>query len=186
MEELWKDVIGHEGIYKISNKGKVLRIEGKDSLGRPRKERIIKPKQNNRGYWQIRLYKNGKTENWLLHRLVAKNFIENPNNLSQVNHKDENKDNNTPENLEWCDNFYNRHYGTGILRMAAHKDYKSSSRKIMKAIFQMNLNGQIIKRFDGIVEAQRETNIKQKNISNCVNKHSKTAGGYKWRFVEPL
>ena len=93
----------YEGLYKISNLGRVWSVHKQDY-------KIPSTKDN--GYMFVQLYKNGKMKNEYIHRLVALTFIPNPNNLPQVNHKDECKDNNAVDNLEWCDSTYNNNYGT--------------------------------------------------------------------------
>lgn len=104
MEE-WRDIEGYEGIYQVSNEGRVRNISKNPY-------KMMKPHCNQRGYCQVTLSKNNKYIMAAIHRLVAKAFIPNPSNLPQVNHKDEKKDNNIVENLEWCDNKYNSNYGT--------------------------------------------------------------------------
>ena len=105
MEE-WRDIKGYEGIYQISNKGRVKSLNYK----RTGKEKILSPGKR-RGYFYISLYKKGeKPKNFDIHRLVAQAFLPNPDNLPVVNHKDENKLNNNVENLEWCTFAYNTIY----------------------------------------------------------------------------
>lgn len=105
--EIWKDIIGFEDLYQVSNCGVV----------RHKKfNHILKPRDN-RGYKVVVLCKNNKHYNKSVHRLVAGAFIPNPENLPCVNHKNEVKDDNRVENLEWCDVKYNTNYGTGIKRM---------------------------------------------------------------------
>ena len=103
MEE-WKDIKGYEGIYQISNKGRVKSLH----YG---KEKILSGTPIKGGYLFINLSKNGKTKPFYIHRLVAQAFLPNPDNLPDVNHKDEDKTNNYVENLEWCSRKYNINYG---------------------------------------------------------------------------
>ena len=103
-EEIWKDIPGYEGLYQVSNFGRVKSL---------RKAIIMSIRINKKGYSTIGLSKNGVFNRKSIHRLVAEAFIPNPDNLPQVNHKDEVKTNNCVENLEWCDNYYNLMYGTG-------------------------------------------------------------------------
>ena len=107
MEE-WKDIKGFEGIYQISNYGRV------KSLGnsKNRKEKILKQVINNDGYLHIGLHKNGKKKDYLIHRLVAQEFLPNPYNYQEVNHIDEDRKNNYVLNLEWCSRQYNINYGS--------------------------------------------------------------------------
>lgn len=116
--EIWKDVVGYEGLYEVSNKGNVYSVERMDALGRERGGRVLKPKYNNRGYLMVSLYKNGELKNRTVHRIVAEAFIPNPKGFLEINHKDENKSNNEFSNLEWCTREYNNNYGTLIERIS--------------------------------------------------------------------
>ena len=105
MEE-WRDIKGYEGLYQISNKGRVKTLGN----NKTRKEKILSPRKRN-GYFSVRLCKKGeKPKEFNIHRLVAQAFLLNPYNLPVVNHKDENKLNNNVENLEWCTQAYNVNY----------------------------------------------------------------------------
>lgn len=106
--EIWKDIEGYEGLYQVSNMGNVKSLNYK----RSGKERLLKPRKNKLGYMFVGLYKDNKPKNFRVHRLVAMTFLENPNNLSCVNHKDENPSNNHVDNLEFCTHEYNMNYGT--------------------------------------------------------------------------
>ena len=114
MEE-WRDIEGYEGLYQVSNYGRVKSLERNVTTGfgdRHIKEKIIILNQLPNGYLYYCLSKNNKKKGFYIHRLVAETFIPNPNNLPEVNHKDEDKTNNCIENLEWCDRSYNINYGT--------------------------------------------------------------------------
>jgi hypothetical protein len=128
--EQWVDIIGFENLYQVSNFGRVRSVthtqyytdkNGKQ-YARVRKGTILKPapmtKKNGKGYMGVTLYKNGKHPTVTVHRLVAQHFIPNPDNLPQINHKDENPLNNHVDNLEWCTCSYNINYGTANLRRA--------------------------------------------------------------------
>lgn len=115
--EVWKDVVGYEGLYQVSNKGRVKRLinfDSKLSYSKKelteRKEKILKEECSN-GYLRVTLTKNKKYKHFKVHRLVAEAFIPNPNNLPQINHKDINRKNNNVSNLEWCTAKYNMNYG---------------------------------------------------------------------------
>src|SRR5574344_1980826 len=121
MEE-WKEIKGFKD-YKISNNGNVF-----SKL----KNRNITPYINESGYYRIRLSLNGKIHHKTIHRLVALAFIENKNNLPEVNHKDENKLNNNVENLEWCTKRYNILYGTALERThKANLNCKTTSKSVL-------------------------------------------------------
>lgn len=119
MEEIYKDIEGYEGLYKVSNLGNVKSVGRyvlcKDGQHKPIYEKIISPGNNGAGYLFVYLWKDNKSKRYYIHQLVAKTFIENPNNYTKVNHKDFNKANNTVDNLEWC---------TDSLNMAHRCGYK--------------------------------------------------------------
>ena len=167
MQEIWKDVVGYEGTYQVSNKGRVKNILSK-------KEKLLSTYANNRGYIGVHLYKNSKCKNFLVHRLVAQAFVENPLGLPQVNHKDEDKNNNCSENLEWCTNLYNRHYGTGIERMRKKKG---------KAIQQFTLNGELVAEYPSIMDAERTLGFGHSSICACCKGKKKQYNGFIWKYV---
>ena len=115
MKEIWKDIKGYEDLYQISNYGEVKSLEKKAGFS-TRKEKILKQHLDKDGYVKVYLCKNNKVKFLSVHRLIAEAFIPNPNNFPQINHKDENKQNNKIENLEWCTCKYNINYGTRTKR----------------------------------------------------------------------
>ena len=117
-QEIWKDVVGYEEFYKVSNKGNVRSVARKDSIGRKCGGRVLKPLNHRHGYLQVDMYKNGKVKRKYIHRLVAEAFNPNPKGFLEINHKDENKSNNELSNLEWCTREYNVNYGTLIERLS--------------------------------------------------------------------
>ena len=155
MEE-WRDIKGYEGKYKISSYGKVKSLKHKD-------EKLLKPSYDKDGYKQVILCNNGKGKKWFIHRLVAIHFLPNPNNLPQVNHKDEDKANNVVENLEWCTCKYNINYGT-----AKNKKAKSQGRQVLCIT-----TGEI---FYSVREAGRHYSISKSHISECCKGKAKSAG----------
>ena len=147
--EVWKDVIGYEGLYQVSNFGNVKTLK----YG---KEKILKPGKNSHGYLQVVLCKNNTCKSYSIHRLVAQSFIPNPLNLSEINHKNENKTDNNVYNLEWCEHKYNINYGS-------HNERSGKARinhpKRSKSIIGINkINGYICE-FPSICEAERVINI---------------------------
>lgn len=149
MIEKFKPVQGYAGIYEISNLGRVKSlsriIERKDGNTRVTEDRIILPFLTKCGYHQIVLCKDGVRKKHLIHRLVANAFIENPNKLPIINHKDENKLNNRVDNLEWCSTYYNLRYG----KMQA---------KLVK-INVIDSKGDIVEVVEGIAECERKYSI---------------------------
>lgn len=186
MEEIWKDIDGFENAYQVSNYGRIKsigryvnHISGKRFV----KERILKPRVGTSGYYQYPLNLSGRAKTILIHREVAKAFLPNPNNLPQVNHKDENKLNNYFENLEWCDGMYNENYGTKKKREI---ETQQKTHPHNKAVVQMTKDGKVMASFISIRWASRELGIPHPNISECVNGKRKTAGGYVWRFKDDV
>ncbi|KAB1963541.1 NUMOD4 domain-containing protein [Lacticaseibacillus paracasei] len=116
--EIWKDIEGFEGLYQVSNMGRVRSVDRKDSQGHFWKGKVLIGWPSGSGYLQAALWRDGHGKNKLIHRLVAEAFISNPHSLPQVNHKDENKTNNRVDNLEYCSAHYNIVYGTRNERMA--------------------------------------------------------------------
>ena len=123
MQEIWKDIPDYEGLYQVSNLGRVKSLTRKYKT-RKNNECIKSPSIAGKGYYRISLCKNGNIKYYYIHQLVAKTFIDNPNNYKLVNHKDENKLNNYVNNLEWCDNKYNINYKNGnIKRLLSRLQY---------------------------------------------------------------
>ena len=116
-EEIWRPIEGYEGLYEVSNLGRVRSLDRYDSRNQFRKGRIMKQNNDGRDYMSIQLCLNGKLKKYFVHRLVAEAFLPNPDNLPQVNHKDEDKSNNRVDNLEWCTAKYNLSYGTRNIRI---------------------------------------------------------------------
>lgn len=171
--EIWKDVKGYEGLYQVSNLGRIWNVKT---------QRILKPIDTGRGYFRVHLTaKNGKRKQELIHRLAAIAFIPNPFGLPQVNHKDENPANNCIDNLEWCDSKYNVNYGTRKEKCAATLKQTMGYKDV--AQIDMNTN-EVIAIFPSQCEASRQTKIPQGNIGKVLRKERKMAGGYYWRYVD--
>lgn len=150
--------------YEINQLGEVKNIK----TGRK-----LKWRHTLKGYCYVTLYdENLVPKNLFVHRLVALHFLPNPNNYPVVNHKDENKDNNIVDNLEWCTIEYNTNYGT--------RNERSST-----AILQLDKQDNVIKKWNSVKEAANTLGIDPTNISAVINKRNNrvTAGGFKWRFA---
>lgn len=185
-EEVWKDIKGFEGIYQVSNMGNVKSLYRWIKTGRGglqlRGGIIVKPKIDKYGYHCLGLSKNGKQYMFTIHRLVATHFLPNPDNLPQVNHKNENKTDNRVENLEWCDAKYNSNYGTRNKKIRAKQ---INDKNKSKPIIQYNPDNQIIKIWCNAKEAERQIGICATSIRTICNKlyYHKTAGGFKWKYL---
>ena len=185
MEEIWKDVEGFEGLYMVSNLGNVKSLNYRHK----NEEHLLKLSINKYGYHFVGLHSNGITKNFLVHRLVAKAFIENSNNLPLVNHKDENKLNNNFENLEWCTQEYNLNYSLNRRgRQKQQRKYKLHTKhtpsKYFQRVFQKNLRGEIVSEYSTVSEASRVNKMSLKSLIACCKKERKTAYGYKWEFAD--
>jgi len=178
MEEVWKDIAGYEGLYQVSNQGNVRsldRVSAHSLSGKITLKGKDVAKSFNGRYLFVNLTKEGKTKRLLIHRLVAEAFIPNQNGLPCVNHKDENKKNNVVGNLEWCTNQYNSNYGTCIERSREKKE---------KKVCQYDLNGNFIKEWKSLAEAERIGGFDHRGISRCATGQRKKAYGYIWRYKE--
>ncbi len=173
MNEIWKDIKGYEGLYQISNLGRVKSFRGSAKLGKP-KEFILKPCLINSGYYVVTLYANNrKKHKFQVHRLVAETFIDNPQGFPCVNHKDEDKTNNCVSNLEWCTYQYNNNYGTARVRAVD---------TISKPIEQMTLEGKTIAKYRSMRIASDLLGYKYEALKEWCNKG--VGGGYIWRQID--
>lgn len=179
---VWRPVVGYEGLYEVSNTGQVR------SLFRYKK--VLKPNMAKTGYCTVELFKSGESKRLLIHRLVAKAFIPNPDNFPQINHKDENRSNNSVDNLEWCTAKYNMHYNNGIERRTANRNYDSellretarrNGKTVSKPVLQIDKD-EIIARFESAKAASLATWINHTHICDVANGKRKTAGKYNWVY----
>lgn len=178
--ETWKPVVGYEGLYEVSDMGRVKTLHYKGG----KEERILCEKKHLDGYLFVELYKNGSKKPITIHRLVATAFIENPNNFPCINHKDENKANNKAENLEWCTWKYNVNYS--IARRKERNPqirFTRNGRKRFRRIVQVDLDGNIVKTWQDSRTIFLETNMSDWAISQCCVGKQKTAYGYKWHYA---
>lgn len=180
-EEIWKDIEGYEG-YQVSSEGRVRSvdrvIEYKDGAKHIWRGQLLKL-TNIRGYNTILLRKNGKGKRHQVHRLVAKAFIQNPDNLPECNHKDENPQNNNVNNLEWCDHKYNINYGTRTERVSCKN---INNPKYSKKVYQYTLDNQLVKVWESMHECERN-GFDRQNIRHCCKGEHKYHKGFRWSYT---
>lgn len=167
-----KPIKDFEDLYLIYEDGSVWSLTRK---------RFLSQDPHTSGYLRVTLWKEGKGIHKYVHRLVAEAFLPNPDNLPQVNHKDENKHNNCIDNLEWMSALDNTRYGTGIKRRI---EKQINSPKRSRKIIQYDLNMTEVARYPSIMEAQRITGYANTNISKACKETFRTVGGYYWRYEE--
>lgn len=167
--EQWRPIKGYEGIYVVSNLGNIRSVKKK-----------IYRKQRLERYKRAELSKNGIRKVYLVHRLVAIAFVDNPDNKKQVNHKDGNKHNNISINLEWCSHSENMQH--------AHQQgyYKKSILQKGHPVKQYDKKGNFVKEYLSAMDAERATNIPNANINKCLKNKRFSAGGYIWKSTTPL
>lgn len=164
MEEIWKDIDGFEGLYKISSFGNVYSIS---------KKKLMSLERTPANYKRVSLRKNGKNKHFQVHRLVAQAFIPNPHNLPLVNHKDENPSNNYVDNLEWCTQSYNLNYGTRNLKISANS----------RPVKQITFDGFVVAVYYSANFAGKIMGVNPSNIYSCLRGELPYAYDYKWEYV---
>ena len=171
-QEEWKPIPGYEGLYEVSNYGRVRSFKWSSN------GKILSPCKDGSGYCFVNLCKDGKAKkHCTVHRLVAEAFIPNPNNLPLVNHMDECKKNNYFGNLEWCTHKYNLSYGTRMERVVE---------KLSIPVVQLDKKGNFISEFESLTEASKITDIVISSICCCCNHKPgyKLAGGFVWIYKD--
>lgn len=176
MNEIWKDIVGYENLYQISNLGRVKSLK----FG---KENILSPGVTKNGYHLVNLCMYGKVQRCLVHRLVAMTFILNLENKNCVDHINGIRNDNRVENLRWVTIKENSNFP---LARKNNSDSKLNNPKLLKPILQIDKNtGAVIKEYPSIKDASREVNVHNSSISHVASGKSKqkTAGGYIWRYA---
>lgn len=166
--EEWRAIKGYEGLYEVSNTGKIRNYNR-------RKELSLKKDK----YLRVGLHKNNKQKFLTVHRLVAEAFLSNPQNLPQVNHKDENKLNNNVDNLEWCSAKYNINYGTHKNRVSKTLKEKNTAKYGIPVKAISLTDGEELT-FPSVCEAARQLNLRSGCITNVIKGRTSKTGKYKF------
>lgn len=196
-KEIWKDIQGYEGLYQVSNFGRVKSLDryvnAKLGSKMMRKGVIMTLQTSHKGYNVVMLHKNCKGHQQQVHRLVAIAFIPNPLNKPQVNHMDCNKKNNHISNLEWATQDENMHHASinGIFSNFNERRLRASRENLLMAINkrkrkinQYTIDGQFIKQYTSIAEAEKETGASNSRIVRCCKGERKSTHGYKWEYAK--
>lgn len=186
MNEIWKDIEGYEGMYQVSSLGRVRSLNFK----KQNRTQVLNLGRTKKGY--IRVTLRGKSH--LVHRLVAKAFLPQKEGCNIVNHIDENKRNNSVDNLEWCDALYNYEYSKYSNRQFGlyhpYHPYKEGTKRIRKPyknnykVKQLDRERNLIRIFNSPVEASKELNLNRGSIYKCVNGQVKTVGGFIFEKID--
>ena len=174
-QEIWKDVVGYEGLYQVSNFGRIKSLPKLHNSTHPyvTKERILKFFPNKDGYWLVDLYKNKQKKHHQVHRLVAIAFIPNPMGKPEINHLNEVITDNRVENLEWATRTENNNYGNRNKKVSLSlKKYSTMYAQICrnnfsKKVEQYTLDGVLVKVWCSVSEVNRKLGFSQGNISSC-------------------
>lgn len=198
--EEWRDVVGYEGLYQVSNLGRVKSLSRKMKRGsgiwnKPIK--IMTPPINGRGYHHVTLFsEDGKRRIRCVHQLVAESFIDNPHNYDCIDHINTNKMDNRAENLRWCNHKMNMNnpitkaYIDKKRKTYCFEDWYREKQRYNqpygKQVLQFNLDESFVKEWKTISEAARSMKTSTQAISRCCNGIVKTSNGYIWRFKEHI
>lgn len=172
-----KDIKGYEGRYAVTENGQIWSYLS---------NKFLLPLDDGKGYLYVNISdKNHHRVSKKIHRIVAETFISNPNNLPCINHKDENRKNNSIDNLEWCDYHYNNTYGNRITKIIEKNTNNPAFSKPIKGI---NIKTKEEKIFPSISEAARFLgDIKRvSNITACLKGRQQTSYGYTWEYIEEI
>ena len=176
MMEIWKDIKGYEGLYQVSNLGRVKSLKNR--------EKILNPFSDN-NYLNVDLFKNRKKKRYKIHRLVAITFIPNIDNKPEVNHIDGNKENNCISNLEWTTSSENMQHAFKMGLAKVNKNMKGrfgTDNPNSKPVNQYTLDNEPHTSWDSTKDIERELKIHHSHISKCCKGKLKTAGGYVWKY----
>ena len=177
--EIWKDIEGYEGLYQVSNRGRVKSLSRKVTNAMfSINEHFVKVVDNGHGYKSVSLWKDNKGKHFYVHRLVALAFVPNSNGYKYINHKDEDKSNNDVSNLEWCTAKYNCNYGNHTKKLKKSYILNGNNRPI--DVYDMK--GTFLKTFDCSNDVCRELNIGRRSLYSVCHGVVKSSKGYRFAF----
>lgn len=181
MIEVWKDVAEYEGLYKVSNFGRVCSLNWKGTG----KTRELSQRVGTSGYFVVNLSKHGIVKSKTVHRLVAQAFLENPLQLSDINHIDENKLNNSICNLEWCSHKENvrKFQKNHPLYASSRKSTDKYGKRITLPVAQYDMDGKLITVWANSREICKCTGMSDWSIAQCCRGKRKSAYGYLWQYA---
>lgn len=177
MSVKWADVIGYEGLYEVSTDGRVRTVQHVTNGHVIRAKELTISVYKSQRYARVRLYKNGKSKDLVVHRLVAEAFIPNPERKPQVNHIDGNKRNNSVSNLEWCTQAENNRHAIDNGLQNPYIAIEATKKKVL----QIDMDGTIVKEWESLTAAATALGLQVSNISHCCSGRIGSTGGYKWR-----
>src|SRR5699024_5879879 len=179
--EVWKEVVGYEGFYKVSNYGRVKSIKRSGTSGG-----YMKLTHDDKGYIRIPLNKNGVTRNKLVHRLVAKSFLDRVKGKNEINHINGVTDDNRVNNLEWCNRSENmKHaYKMGLQKPDMEKPHKIAHQSIKRKVAKYTLDGELVRVYDSIKDGAKSIGTKDgTHISAVARGRRGQTGGFKWEYI---
>lgn len=185
MNEIWKDIVGYEGLYQVSNLGNIRSLcFGSRNHKKSNVIKLLKQTPTNCGYYKVQLYNNGHSKILYVHRIVAETFIPNPDCKPQVNHIDGNKSNNACFNLEWSSPSENQLHAikTNLRAPSPMTGRKGKQNPLSKPILQFTKSGEFVKKWDSIADAGRFFNCDQSCISSALVGRNKTSHGFVWKY----
>ena len=178
--EIWKDIKGFEGLYKVSEKGSIYSIPRPGTKGG-----ILKYKYDG-DYYRVSLYKDGVGKQFLVHRILMETFVPNPLKKPQVNHIDGDKTNNDLNNLEWVTKSENQlhAYATGLQKVNIVEAHKVRHEQTKRKVMQLSMDGKELKTFNSIKEAAKHIGRKDgTHISAVARGKRNSTGGFKWKYI---
>lgn len=180
--EKWKDIKGYEGLYQVSDRGNVASLDYRCTGARHLLSLGVLPI----GYPVVVLCKDKKQKTAYVHRLVAEAFLEKPDGKCEVNHIDSCRSNNNVENLEWVTHSENMVHAHKAGRASCEAAWKASVEKSRLPVAKMDLFENVICIYSSLSSAAEDNSIQRENITSAARGKRKTAGGFKWKFVEKV